>query len=448
MPALLWFRRDLRLHDLPPLLEAAAEDAEVLGCFVLDPRLEKSSGPRRLQFLGDSLRELSEALGGRLLITRGRPEKRIPLLCKEIGASSVHISADFSPFGVRRDEAVAAALADAGAELRATGSPYLVSPGRVTKDDGTPYKVFTPYLARWREIGWRSPAQSATARVNWIAPPSKYRVDAPDPGADLDLAAGEAAARQRWAEFVDSGLADYAEDRNRPDKPGISRMSAHLKFGTIHPRTMAADLNVRADGPGAYLRELAFRDFYAAVLHEWPHSAWWNWNRSFDAMDVDTDAGAEKLFEAWKQGRTGYPIVDAGMRQLRDSGFMHNRVRMIVASFLVKDLHLPWQWGARWFLEQLVDGDMASNQHGWQWCAGSGTDASPYFRVFNPITQGQKFDPEGAYVRRWVRELAGPELAGVDVHRLKNGRPAGYPDPIVEHAAERAEALRRYGEIG
>ncbi|WP_179471061.1 cryptochrome/photolyase family protein [Mycolicibacterium vinylchloridicum] len=448
MPALLWFRRDLRLHDLPPLLEAAAEDAEVLGCFVLDPRLEKSSGPRRLQFLGDSLRELSEALGGRLLITRGRPEKRIPLLCKEIGASSVHISADFSPFGVRRDEAVAAALADAGAELRATGSPYLVSPGRVTKDDGTPYKVFTPYLARWREIGWRSPAQSATARVNWIDPPSKYRVDAPDPGADLDLAAGEVAARQRWAEFVGSGLADYAEDRNRPDKPGISRMSAHLKFGTIHPRTMAADLNVRADGPGAYLRELAFRDFYAAVLHEWPHSAWWNWNRSFDAMDVDTDAGAEKLFEAWKQGRTGYPIVDAGMRQLRDSGFMHNRVRMIVASFLVKDLHLPWQWGARWFLEQLVDGDMASNQHGWQWCAGSGTDASPYFRVFNPITQGQKFDPEGAYVRRWVRELAGPELASVDVHRLKNGRPAGYPDPIVEHAAERAEALRRYGEIG
>jgi deoxyribodipyrimidine photo-lyase len=444
MPTLLWFRRDLRLNDLPALLEAAADDADVLGCFVLDPRLEKSSGARRLQFLGDSLRELAEALDGRLLITRGRPEDRIPLLCKEIGASSVHISADFSPFGVRRDEAVAAALADAGAELRPTGSPYLVSPGRVTKDDGTPYKVFTPYLARWREIGWRSPAASAKATVNWIDPPSKYRVDAPDPGAALDFAAGEAAALNRWAEFVDSGLADYAEDRNRPDKPGISRMSAHLKFGTIHPRTMAADLNFRATGPGAYLRELAFRDFYAAVLHEWPDSAWWNWNRSFDAMDVDTDAGAEKLFDAWKQGRTGYPIVDAGMRQLRDSGFMHNRVRMIVASFLVKDLHLPWQWGARWFLDQLVDGDMANNQHGWQWCAGSGTDASPYFRVFNPITQGQKFDPDGAYVRRWVSELADVD----DVHKLKGGAPDGYPEPIVDHAAERAEALRRYGQIG
>jgi len=444
MPStLLWFRRDLRVNDLPPLLEAAADGADVLGCFVLDPRLEQSSGPRRLQFLGDSLRALSDALGGRLLITRGRPEERIPLLCKEIGATEVHVSADFSPFGVRRDEAVAAA----GVELRATGSPYLVSPGRVTKDDGTPYKVFTPFLARWREAGWRAPAPSGKAKVNWIDPaglPSKYRVDAPDPGDDLDIEAGEAAALNRWAEFVDSGLADYAEDRDRPDKPGISRMSAHLKFGTIHPRTMAADLDARATGPGAYLRELAFRDFYASVLHDWPKSAWWNWNSKFDAIEVDNDKHAETLFEAWKQGRTGYPIVDAGMRQLRDSGFMHNRVRMIVASFLVKDLHLPWQWGARWFLEQLVDGDIASNQHGWQWCAGSGTDAAPYFRVFNPTAQGQKFDPDGDYVRRWV-----PELAEVDdVHKLKGGRPTGYPEPIVEHAAERAEALRRYGQIG
>jgi deoxyribodipyrimidine photo-lyase len=283
--------------------------------------------------------------------------------------------------------------------------------------------------------------------VSWIDPaglPAKLRVDAPDPGADLDLEAGEAAALDRWAEFVDSGLSDYAEDRNRPDKPGISRMSAHLKFGTIHPRTMAADLNFRATGPGAYLRELAFRDFYAAVLHQWPDSAWSNWNRNFDTIEVDTGTEADELFEAWKKGRTGYPIVDAGMRQLSESGFMHNRVRMIVASFLVKDLHLPWQWGARWFLEQLVDGDMASNQHGWQWCAGSGTDAAPYFRVFNPTAQGQKFDPAGDYVRRWV-----PELADVDdVHKLKDGRPAGYPEPIVDHAAERAEALRRYGQIG
>ncbi len=447
MPTLLWFRRDLRLHDLPPLLEAAADGNEVLACFVLDPRLEKSSGPRRLQFLGDSLRALSDALEGRLLITRGRPEERIPLLCKQIDATEVHVSADFSPFGVRRDEAVKAALAEAGATLQPTGSPYLVAPGRVTKDDGTPYKVFTPFLAKWREVGWRKPAPSASATVNWIDPAGlapKLRVEAPDPGADLDLAAGEAAALAGWAEFVDSGLGDYTEDRNRPDKPGTSRMSAHLKFGTIHPRTMAADLSFRAQGPATYLRELAFRDFYAAVLDRWPDSAWWNWNRNFDAIEVDTGPEAKKAFEAWKEGRTGFPIVDAGMRQLRDSGFVHNRVRMIVASFLVKDLHLPWQWGAQWFLEQLVDGDMANNQHGWQWCAGSGTDAAPYFRVFNPTTQGQKFDPNGDYVRRWV-----PELADVDdVHKLKGGPPPGYPEPIVDHAAERAEALRRYGQIG
>jgi deoxyribodipyrimidine photo-lyase len=221
-------------------------------------------------------------------------------------------------------------------------------------------------------------------------------------------------------------------------------MSAHLKFGTIHPRTMVADLDVPETGPGAYLRELAFRDFYADVLHQWPHSAWWNWNRNYDGIEVDTGAAAKKAFETWKQGRTGYPIVDAGMRQLLETGFMHNRVRMIVASFLVKDLHLPWQWGARWFLEQLVDGDMANNQHGWQWCAGSGTDAAPYFRVFNPTSQGEKFDPSGDYVRRWV-----PELADVaDVHKLKGGRPPGYPEPIVDHAAERIEALARYGRIG
>jgi deoxyribodipyrimidine photo-lyase len=193
---------------------------------------------------------------------------------------------------------------------------------------------------------------------------------------------------------------------------------------------MVTDLG-SGKGAQAYLRELAFRDFYAAVVKEWPDSVWWNWNKNFDTMKVNEDAQAKKAFEAWKAGRTGYPIVDAGMRQLSETGWMHNRVRMIVASFLVKDLHLPWQWGARWFLDQLVDGDMANNQHGWQWAAGTGTDAAPYFRVFNPTTQGEKFDPEGVYVRRWIPEL------GTD----------DYPDPIVDHKAERAEALRRYSAI-
>ncbi len=445
MTALLWFRRDLRLRDLPPLLRAA-DSGDVLACFVLDPKLEASSGGRRMQFLCDSLRQLRDDLDGRLLVTRGPAEERIPALANEIDARSVHISEDFSPYGRRRDDRVRAALGDVS--LVATGSPYLVSPGRVIKDNGEPYKVFTPFYGRWRDMGWRAAARSGAKSANWVDPEQLSKraepVDIPEPGADIDLPAGEAAARKQWKKFVDEGLQNYDDDRNTPGHAGTSRMSAHLHFGTIHPRTMAADLDQRRAGARAYLRELAFRDFYAAVLHHWPDSAWWNWNRDFDAIKVDEGKEAEKRFEAWKAGKTGFPIVDAGMRQLSETGFMHNRVRMIVSSFLVKDLHLPWQWGARWFLDQLVDGDVASNQHGWQWSAGCGTDAAPYFRVFNPTRQAEKFDPAGDYVRRWVSELADLK----DVTLTKGDRPSDYPEPIVDHTAERSEALRRYQEMG
>lgn len=440
MPTLLWFRRDLRLRDHPALTAAAAADGDVLACFVLDPRLEASSGPRRLQYLGDALRQLRDDLDGRLLVTRGAPEKRIPALARDIGASSVHITEDFAPYGMRRDERVREALGSV--PLVATGSPYLVSPGNVTKKDGTPYQVFTPFLRQWRDTGWPKPARSGAGSARWIDPAQSgsEHCDIPDPGAELDIAAGETAARKQWKSFVDNGLQRYAEERNRPDLPGTSRMSAHLKFGAIHPRTLVDDLDLRGAGAQAYLRELAFRDFYADVLHHWPTSIWRNWNSRFDGIHTDSGAEAKRRFEAWKAGETGFAFVDAGMRQLRETGFMHNRVRMIVASFLVKDLHLPWQWGAEWFLDQLVDGDMANNQHGWQWCAGSGTDAAPYFRIFNPVTQGEKFDPDGSYIRRWVPELRDAD----DVHLRKGERPAGYPAPIVDHGAERAEALRRY----
>ena len=438
MPALLWFRRDLRLHDLPAALDAAKADGgggEVLACYVLDPRLHTTSGARRLRYLHDALQDLRDGLDGRLLVTTGRPEQRIPDIAKRIEATSVHVSEDFTPFGMRRDEAVREALAKVGdgVPLEASGSPYLVSPGRVTKDDGSAYKVFTPFFRAWKEHGWRAPAKTGPKTASWIDPASVDGVrneDIEDVDVDIDVTAGETGARKAWKAFVADRLDDYADDRNRPDVDGISRMSAHLKFGAIHPRTMAADLG-RGKGAQAYLRELCFRDFYANVVREWPRSTWWNFNSAFDAMEVDDDAAAKKRFETWKAGKTGYPIVDAGMRQLSQSGWMHNRVRMITASFLVKDLHLPWQWGARWFLDQLVDGDMANNQHGWQWAAGTGTDASPFFRVFNPITQGDKFDPDGAYVRQWVPEY------GTD----------DYPEPMVDHKTERAEALRRYEQI-
>ncbi|MGO9183473.1 MAG: cryptochrome/photolyase family protein [Mycobacterium sp.] len=442
MPTLLWFRRDLRLRD-HPALAAAARNEDVLACFVLDPRLEASSGRRRLQFLGDSLRQLRDDLDGRLLVTRGKPEQQIPRIAKEIGAASVHVSEDFAPFGKRRDERVRTALGSV--PLVATGSPYLVSPGRVVKKDGSPYRVFTPFLRQWREVGWRAPAKPSAGSARWLEPAGLAIMpcEIPDPGPALDVAAGEQAALDQWKSFVGEGLKRYGEDRNRPDLNGTSRMSAHLKFGTIHPRTMVADLDMRSPGAQAYLRELAFRDFYADVLHHWPASSWRNWNSDFDVIQTDSGAEAKRRFESWKAGETGFPLVDAGMRQLRETGFMHNRVRMIVASFLVKDLHLPWQWGAEWFLEQLVDGDVANNQHGWQWCAGCGTDAAPYFRIFNPTTQGEKFDPSGDYIRRWVPELRSAD----DVHLRKGERPQGYPAPMVDHGAERAEALRRYQNI-
>ncbi|MFY1621390.1 deoxyribodipyrimidine photo-lyase, partial [Micromonospora sp. WMMD736] len=263
MPTLLWFRRDLRLHDHPALLDAAAGDGEVLACYVLDPRLTASPAARRVQYLYDALRDLDQALDGRLLVTRGRPEQRIPALASAVDATSVHISADFAPFGRRRDAAVRAALG--AVPLEESGSPYLVSPGRVTKTDGTPYRVFTPFFDAWRRHGWRPPAQTGPKSARWIEPADIGGVDVPDPGTELDQPAGERAARRQWRKFVQSGLDDYAEQRDRPDLQSTSRMSAHLKFGTIHPRTMAADLG-RGRGAQAYLRELAFRDFYADVL--------------------------------------------------------------------------------------------------------------------------------------------------------------------------------------
>jgi deoxyribodipyrimidine photo-lyase len=274
----------------------------------------------------------------------------------------------------------------------------------------------------------------------------------PAPELDVDLpAAGEAAAAAAWERFRDERLPGYADGRDRPGTNGTSRMSAYLKYGCIHPRTLLADL---AGGRSAgddresadrYATELAWRDFYADVLWHRPDSAREYLKPELQAMGYDSGPDAEELVRAWEEGRTGFPIVDAGMRQLRGEAYVHNRVRMIVASFFVKDLHQEWTRGARFFLQHLVDGDLASNNHGWQWVAGTGTDASPYYRVFNPITQGKKFDPDGAYVKRWVPELR--DLDARHVHEpwtAPGGIPAGYPEPIVDHAHERQVALDRY----
>ncbi|MEJ7832935.1 MAG: deoxyribodipyrimidine photo-lyase [Nocardioides sp.] len=445
--AVMWFRRDLRLGDNPALRDACDADA-VLPLFVLDPALWGPAGPSRRAYLGASLRALDGQLRQRrtrLSMVRGDPVRRVVLAAKQVGATRVHVAADYGPYGHRRDQDVEQALADAGIELVRTGSPYAVAPGRVTKGSGDPYKVFTPFSKAWADHGWRAPVEPPTGG-SWLELDDTSDIPEPALPAGLDLPeAGEAAALRRWADFMNR-VTDYHADRDKPGVDGTSHMSAHLKYGEIHPRTMLADLAGRqGKGAATYRTELAWREFYADVLFQRPETARDYLRPEFAGMDY---ARPGRQLDDWKQGRTGFPIVDAGMRQLRATGWMHNRVRMIVASFLVKDLHLEWQHGARHFMHWLVDGDLASNQHGWQWTAGSGTDAAPYFRVFNPTTQGRKFDPDAVYLRRWVPELAGlPE--GADPHEPSEAdrKAVGYPEPMVDHLAERQVALDRYQEI-
>lgn len=420
-----------------------------LALFVLDERLLGPAGAPRRTFLLRCLRALDAELGGRLMVTKGEPATILPAVASAVRASSVHVSADYGPYGARRDAAVARALGSV--ELVATGSPYAVAPGRILKADDTPYQVFTAFRRAWYAHGWRAPARTDAATVEWIDPTGlKHRLPVPADdavGAVTLPAAGESAALARWTQFRDHDLERYEPERDRADLDTTSRMSVYLKFGCVHPRTLLHDLRDTADraSVAAFRSELVWRDFYADVLYRRPDTARCNYDRRFDAIDYDTGADADAAFAAWCAGRTGFPIVDAGMRQLLAEGWMHNRVRMITASFLTKDLHLPWWRGARYFMRHLTDGDLASNQHGWQWTAGSGTDAAPYFRVFNPTTQGEKVDPGGDYVRRWVPELRG--VQGKAVHRLPGGPPEGYPQPIVDHKHEREVALRRYRAI-
>ncbi|GGK56273.1 cryptochrome/photolyase family protein [Ornithinimicrobium pekingense] len=452
MTSLLWLRRDLRTADHPALLAARdAADGELAVCFVVDPLLWDGGGPVRRAWLAASVRAVADRLDGRLVLRRGSPREVVPRLARELGATSVHVTRETTPTGARRDARVRTALETDDVEWVETGTPYAVGPGLVHNRSGDPYRVFTPFARAWREHGWPDPAPTPR-RLDLVDAPSD---DAAERALDDALsvedlprlpAAGQAAALQRWREFLEETLGDYHAGRDRPDLDGTSRLSPYLKVGAVHPRTLLADLAGRSGrGAQTYATELAWREFYADVLHHQPHSAWHDLREALGSLRYDEP---EDAIEAWKQGHTGYPVVDAGMRQLLAVGWMHNRLRMITASFLTKDLHVWWPVGARHFLDHLLDGDLASNNHGWQWVAGTGTDASPYFRVFNPVTQGQRFDPDGDYVRRWVPELA--HLPGRAVHEPwehPEGYAHGYPERIVDHAEERKEALRRYEAV-
>ncbi len=434
----------------------------MLALYVFDPVLLGPAGPPRRRFLAAALGALQELTGAQVAVVAGDPVQVVPAVAAAVDAEAVFVTADFGPYGRRRDEMVDAALTAHGRRLEAVDTPYAVAPGTLRTGGGTPFQVFTPFHKAWQAHGWEAPA--STPVVDWLAPDAAGRplVDpasiatgkgaAHSGGAGGEphwnpTTAGPEAALDQLDAFLAGPVHGYKDHRDVPAEPGTSRLSAHLRWGTIHPRQILARLGPES-GPQAFARQLAWREFYADVLFARPETARLAYQPKMAAMELDEGPDADRRFQAWAEGRTGYPIVDAGMRELAATGWMHNRVRLVTASFLVKDLHIDWTRGARWFMRHLVDGDLANNNHGWQWVAGTGTDAAPYFRIFNPVSQAQRFDPDGRYVRRWV-----PELAGVADRYVQHpwddpkGMPLGYPYPVVEHDAERKEALRRYEAI-
>ncbi len=473
MRILVWFRKDLRLDDHTALSEACLDaGGDVVPFYASEPAIlsRDDIAATRVRFVLGSLAVLDRALrglGSHLALAHGEAAAVVADAARAAGTDAVYWNDEYEPAQRARDEAVERTLAAAGLRVRRFHDRLLVPPGAVATKAGGAYTVYTPFRRACEPLGFASP-HPAPGRL----PPNPLpvrrlatleRLGFPEPVA-APWPAGESEARARLDRFVRSraddtghGLATYASGRDVPAEPSTSRLSADLKFGTIGIRRVTAEVRAAAEGdvslrePAAkFVDELRWRDFFAHVLWHFPHVERGAFRRAYDSLAW---SGSDAAFDAWREGRTGYPIVDAGMRELLATGYVHNRVRMIVASFLTKDLLVDWRRGERHFMKHLVDGDLASNNGGWQWAAGTGTDAAPYFRIFNPVSQGTRFDPEGAYVKRWVPELA--SLPAALVHAPWGAAPldlashgvtlgAQYPFPVVDHAAQRGKALAMY----
>ena len=452
---ILWFRQDLRLAD-NPALEAAALAGPVLPVYVLDDKaagIWRPGGAQRW-WLHHSLAALDGALRARgvpLLLLRGDAVSLLAGLAEAVGAGAIHAGRLYEPWARARDAALATALG--GRKLVLHSGSLLQEPHRIRTGQGGAYAVYTPFSRALFALGEPAPALQPPDRLVPVAPAAGLALDALDllprrHWAD-DFARywtpGEAGAAARLAGFGQASLAGYGTGRNTPGMAGTSGISPHLHHGEISPRqAWHAARAAGAEGAHGWLKELLWREFSYHLLWHRPEMPERPLQPGFARFPWQPDAA---LLRAWQRGLTGYPIIDAGMRQLWVSGWMHNRVRMIVASFLVKHLLQPWQEGAAWFWDTLVDADLAANSASWQWVAGSGADAAPYFRVFNPILQGEKFDPAGAYVRHWLPALA--DLPDKFVHQPWNAptAPRGYPAPVIEHAAGRARALAAYAAM-
>jgi deoxyribodipyrimidine photo-lyase len=460
--AIVLFTRDLRVHDHPALV-AASSAARVVPLFVLDDAIlsRPYAAPNRLVALLEALNDLRTALRGLgtdLVVRRGRPAAVVAELLAKLGAGAVavHCSADVSAFARAREATLARVAADAGATFHAHPGVMLVGPQQVRATGGGHFKVFTPYWRRWSQITPRPvlgvpdlPPLPADVDPGEIPSLTELTVGTPAP---MLQPSGEQAARARLAWWMDGPVEDYGDGRNRMAEDATSRLSVPLHLGCLSVTEIAAGLNPRRAGHEAFLQELCWRDFNHQLLDARPDLAVADVRTKHDRWRVAPDELA-----AWQEGRTGYPVVDAGMRQLVAEGWMHNRARMVTASFLTKHLYIDWREGARFFLHHLADGDLANNFAQWQWTAGTGTDSRPN-RMFNPIVQGERYDPDGAYVRRWVPELS--EVAGKAVHQPRavpvtlfdaaagaaSGRD-GYPAPIVDHRAARERFLTARGAL-
>jgi deoxyribodipyrimidine photo-lyase len=467
--AVAWLRRNLRLDDNGVLSAALRAADAVVPVFVLDDHyLTEDFSPPRLAFLAGSLRELEAALaakGGRLVVRSGPPAAALAALCRETGADAVFTHADHEPRGAALLEEARGALSAQGRAFQAVEDALPLPRGEIATQEGRPFTVYTPFSRRWLEADKpapvpepaRVPAPASVLSPAFSSVPLGKVRGLRETGAPANPKGGSGEARRTWDAFRASALARYADERDRPDLPGTSRLSPHLRFGTIGVRRVLAEAReawaaaapAGRSGIETFVKELCWREFYAGILHAFPRVLTESFRKEFDAFPWAAGDEAERRFAAWAAGRTGYPIVDAGMRQLLAEGWMHNRVRMIVASFLTKDLLVDWRRGEAFFRRHLVDGDPASNNGGWQWAAGSGTDAQPFFRIFNPVLQGRTFDPEAAYVRKWVPELAGVEAAPSDLQAPWTlDAPLGdYPAPVVDHAEARKAALAAFASV-
>jgi len=464
--ALVWFRRDLRLFDHAALHHALRAAGKVYCCFVFDTAILSGlpRRDRRVTFIYDCLQELIAELhdsGGHLIVRHGDAREVLPALAAELGVEAVFCNDDYEPAAIARDRAVAAALARDGRELRSFKDQVIFERDDVLSQGGTPFSVFTPYknawlkkldahpdaLAPWGAAGGHGAGRFAAgapgARAGALPPLESLGFER----TEMDIPAGMSGGARLFEDFL-TRIAAYGTARDYPAVDGCSRLSVHLRFGTVSIRHLVRtvrELSMRGqtgDGGAVWLSELIWREFYKMILYFHQHVEDSAFKPAYDAIEWESGEDADDAFAAWCEGRTGYPLVDAAMKQLNTTGYMHNRLRMVTASFLVKDLGIDWRRGEAYFAEKLNDFDLSSNNGGWQWAASSGCDAQPYFRIFNPVTQSEKFDPDGDFIRHYLPQLEG--LSRKEIHAPWGIRGLDYPAPIVQHDAARKQTLARY----